>query len=75
VTVPGSYTLRLEAGDGEYTESDDMRIVLYADSCEHARNQDGFVQLAGDVNSDCRVDFLDFAGLAATWLQENYSTE
>ena len=71
----GSYTLQLEAGDGELTATDTMQIVLYADSCEHAKNQEGFEQLAGDTNNDCRVDFLDLVNLGLSWLQENYSTE
>ncbi len=71
----GSYTLQLEAGDGELTATDTMQIVLYADSCEHAKNQEGFEQLAGDTNNDCRVDFLDLVNLGLSWLRENYSTE
>jgi hypothetical protein len=34
-----------------------------------------FERLAGDINYDCKVDLLDLANLAASWLQENYSTE
>lgn len=75
VRVPGSYTLGLEAYDGEYTVTNTMQIVLYADSCEHASNQEGFEWLTGDLNRDCKVDFVDFANLAASWLQENDSTE
>ena len=72
----GTYTLQLEADDGESTpDTDTMQIELYADSCEHAQNQGGFEWLAGDVNQDCKVDFRNFASFAATWLDENYSTE
>ncbi len=71
----GTYTLQLEAGDGEFTVADTMQIEVYADSCEHARNQEGFEWFAGDINHDCKVDFVDFANLAASWLQDNYSTE
>jgi len=71
----GTYTLQLEADDGEHTVTDTMQIVLYADSCEHARNQEGFEWLAGDTNHDCKVDFLDVADLGTSWLEENYSTE
>jgi len=71
----GTYTLQLEAGDGEFTATDTMQITVYADSCEHAQNQEGFEQLAGDINHDCKVDFVDLANFAASWLQENYSTE
>ncbi len=72
---PGSYTLQLEAGDGEYTATDTMQIVLYADPCEHAKNQEGFEPIPGDINEDCIVNELDLAILEEHWLQWNYSTE
>lgn len=75
VKEPGSYTLQLEANDGEFITTDTMQIVLYADSCEHAQNQEGFEWLAGDINHDCKVDLLDVANLALTWLEKNYTTE
>ena len=75
VKLVGSYILQLEADDGDSTDTDIMQIELYADSCEHAQNQPGFGWLAGDVNRDCKVDFVDFANLAADWLEEHYSTE
>jgi len=71
----GSYTLQLEASDGEFTATDTMQIVVYADSCEHAQKQGGFAWLAGDINHDCKIDLLDLADMAASWLQNNYSTE
>ena len=71
----GSYTLQLEAGDGEFTVTDTMQIVLYADSCEHAQNQEGFEWIPGDINKDCIVNELDLALLEEHWLEENYSTE
>jgi len=67
--------LQLEAGDGKFTVTDTMQIVLYADSCEHAKNQEGFELIPGDVNEDCIVNVLDFVILIEHWLQENYSTE
>jgi T5SS/PEP-CTERM-associated repeat protein len=75
VIEPGSYTLQLEAGDGEFTATDTMQIVLYADSCEHASNQEGFELIPGDINHDCIVDDLDLAILEQHWLETNYSTE
>jgi hypothetical protein len=52
-----------------------MQIVLYADPCEHARNQEEFELIPGDINEDCIVNELDLAILEEHWLQENYSTE
>jgi len=75
VKAVGTYTLKLAAYDGQLTSNDTMQIVLYANSCLHARNQPGFVRLVGDIYYDCKVNFLDLAGLAAEWLEENYSTE
>ncbi|MHC4116378.1 MAG: hypothetical protein ACYSWO_02610 [Planctomycetota bacterium] len=71
----GSYTLQLEASDGEFTDTDTVQIVLYADSCEHARNQPDFVRLPGDTNDDCVVDFLDLANLGMSWLEANHTIE
>jgi len=71
----GSYTLQLEAGDGEFTATETMQIVLYADPCEHAKNQEGFELIPGDINEDCIVNELDLAILEEHWLQWNYSTE
>ena len=75
VRESGSYTLQLEAGDGELTATDTMQIVLYVDACEHAKNQDGFELIPGDINEDCIVDELDLAILEERWLQWNYSTD
>jgi len=75
VKEPGTYTLQLEAYDGEYTVSDTVKILVYADSCEHAQNQTGFKWLAADISRDCKVDFLDLANLAVSWLDEYYSIE
>jgi len=75
VIEPGTYTLQLEADDGEYTTADTLQIVVYEDACEHAKNQEGFVLLPGDLNEDCIVNELDLTILEEHWLQWNYSTE
>ena len=75
VIEPGLYTLQLEAGDGELTAAETIQIVLYADSCEHARNQEGFEPIPGDINEDCIVNELDLSILEEHWLQWNYSTD
>lgn len=75
IIEPGSYTLQLEAGDGELIAADTIQIVLYADACEHAKNQEGFELIPGDINEDCIVDELDLTILEERWLQWNYSTE
>jgi hypothetical protein len=75
IKEPGTYTLQLEASDGEFTAADTMQIVLYADACEHAKNQEGFVLLPGDINEDCIVNESDLTILEEHWLQWNYSIE
>jgi hypothetical protein len=72
---PGTYTLQLEASDGEYTTAETMQIIVYADACEHAKNQEGFVLIPGDINEDCIVNDLDLTILEENWLRWNYSTE
>jgi len=49
---PGTYTIQLEACDGEYTTADTMQIVLYTDACERAKNQERFALIPGDINED-----------------------
>lgn len=71
----GTYTLQLEAIDGEFTTTDTKQIVLYADACDHAKNQEGFELIPGDINEDCIVNEADLTILEEHWLQWNYSTE
>jgi hypothetical protein len=71
----GSYTFQIEATDGELSDTDTVQIILYADSCEHARNQPGFVRLPGDTNDDCVVDLRDLANLGMSWLEKNHTVE
>jgi len=75
VTVPGTYILQLHADDGEYTAVDTVQIIVYADACEHASNQEGFEWIPGDVNHDCVVDELDQAIMMEHWLESNYSID
>ena len=75
VIEPGTYTLQLEAGDGEFTATDTVQIIVYSDACEHASNQEGFEWIPGDVNHDCSVDELDQAIMLEHWLESNYSAE
>jgi hypothetical protein len=71
----GLYVVGIRRSDGEHATIDTMDIMVYSDACEHAKNQEGFEYLAGDVSEDCRVDLEDFASLAAAWLEENFTVE
>jgi hypothetical protein len=53
-----------------------VEINVYADSCEAAQNNpNGYTAPAGDMNNDCKVDFVDFATLAGAWLEDESLTE
>jgi hypothetical protein len=44
---------------------------VYIDNCEAAKSLPGFELIPGDLNADCKEDFLDFAIFADGWLQSN----
>ena len=67
----GSYTLQLEAGDGEYTDSDILTINVYSDNCEAAKSLPEWEPIPGDINLDCIVDQLDMDILTENWLKCN----
>jgi hypothetical protein len=73
----GHYVLELRAVDAaQHEESDLMEIDVYDNSCQAAQNNpNGYTAPAYDFNSDCKVDFNDFAMFAATWLQDESLTE
>ncbi len=71
-TELGSYTLQLTADDGEAAENigtSNITIEVFNDSCEAAQSLPGYAPIPGDINADCKVDFLDFAILAGGWLE------
>jgi hypothetical protein len=71
LTQIGAYVLEIKATDGEYTGSDTMTINVYADSCKAAQSLPGYQVIPGDLNGDCRVNYLDLAILAEHWLECN----
>jgi hypothetical protein len=73
----GRYVLELYAKDAAQNEdSDMMEVNVYGDSCEAAKNNPkGYTAPRYDFNNDCRVDFIDFAMFAATWLQDESLTQ
>lgn len=70
LSVLGTYVLKLEAHDGEYSGSDTMTINVYQDSCAAARGLPDYDPLNGDINGDCRVDELDEALMMENWLKD-----
>jgi len=73
----GVYVLELYAMDAVlHEDSDQMEISVYGDNCEAAKNNpDGYTASPYDFNEDCKVDFLDFAMVAAAWLDDTSLTE
>jgi len=72
LTETGTYVLELHAADAAQNEAvDQMEISVYSDSCEAAQNNpNGYTAPLGDVNNDCKMDFIDLAILAASWLDD-----
>jgi hypothetical protein len=77
LTETGTYVLELHAVDAALNESaDQMEISVYGDSCQAAQNNpNGYTAPLGDLNNDCKVDFIDLAILAAAWLEDTSLTE
>ena len=71
ITELGSYTLELQAGDGDITSSDTVTINVYSDACESAKADPDFELLFGDADEDCDVDIDDFVVFAGNWLACN----
>jgi hypothetical protein len=70
----GTYTLRLTADDGEVADNigtAEITIRVFENSCDAAKSVPGFALMTGDLNADCRNDFLDFAIFADGWLDCN----
>lgn len=67
-TEAGDYTFRLTADDGAESNSDSVRVFVGSDACAAAKAVPGFAKNAMDFNSDCFVDLMDLATLAAQWL-------
>ncbi|MBN1846643.1 MAG: LamG domain-containing protein, partial [Sedimentisphaerales bacterium] len=72
-TEAGTYTLRLTVDDGQAGLGDD----IFAEVVVEVTNPgcDVVIELgygmASDINEDCYVNLLDFAALAADWLECN----
>ncbi len=54
-------------GYGYNPDGDDVGWIAVINPCLH--------QLAGDINGDCKVDFIDFSIMASNWLKCNIMSE
>ena len=75
LSAAGTYVLKVDVSDGEYTSSDTVTIHVYNDRCAAAQSVPGYQPLVGDLNGDCRVDDLDMALLQENWLKDNSMTD
>lgn len=74
---PSTVTLTLAVSDVVHQDPviDTMTIDVYDDACK-AANADGTHEFdSTDLNQDCITDFLDFAWMAAAWLNDYTITE
>jgi hypothetical protein len=64
----GDYVLSLKATDsaGKFSSAP-VTIHVLADACAAAQHMPSYIALKGDENSNCKVDFIDFALLAGNW--------
>jgi hypothetical protein len=67
MTVANTYTFRLSVDDSAAVGTGDVTVTVYPDRCTATKAR-GVVLPAGDMNGDCRIDFLDMALLSEDWL-------
>jgi hypothetical protein len=67
-TEAGTYELTLTADDTEFTDSDTVSILVYADWCVAIKELEGLTPRFTDFNGDCVTDVLDVAIFAGEWL-------
>jgi hypothetical protein len=67
LTATGIYVFQLAADDTNRQASDTVQVVVGTDSC-NASFLNGASYNAMDFNTDCVVNFKDFADFAADWL-------
>lgn len=67
ITASGLYIFELSANDGDQQVSDTVQVIIGEDSCE-ASYLNGANYNDWDFDTDCDVDFADFADFAADWL-------
>jgi hypothetical protein len=67
ITATGVYVFQLTADDTNKQASDTVQVVVGTNSC-HASYLNGAAYNAMDFNTDCTVNFADFADFAADWL-------
>lgn len=70
----GVYVLKLTADDGEEADNigeEEITIEVFANSCDAAKSLPGFTAIPGDLDENCKEDFVDFAIFASGWLDCN----
>jgi hypothetical protein len=70
-TEVGSYYFKLVVNDGIDSGEDTVRVQVYSSACAAAQGNPLYTKQSTDFNSDCRVNFRDFATMAANWQKCN----
>lgn len=61
ISTLGVYEFKVEAADGELSDSDTIVVQVFTDGCSAAKAQPGYEPLLGDLDGDCDVDEDDLA--------------
>lgn len=69
----GWYLFKFSATYGDITISDEVNVGVYVDACEAAKADPGDIPATypgghGDIDGDCDTDLVDFALMAASWM-------
>jgi hypothetical protein len=70
LSVPGDYTLQLQAISASQVGSDTLMISIFENACEHSQNTrcSTWTPLRWDLNHDCVVELNDFGQFSAEWM-------
>ena len=69
--TPGTYKVKLVVSDGITDVEEVVEVVVYADTCDAQKNAPSrWTQNPYDFDGNCVVDLLDFAEVAAVWLDD-----
>jgi hypothetical protein len=78
ITETGEYILQLTATDDDDIPGSpsvsQMKVIVYADACEAAKNTPGYAKDAYDFDGNCIVSLTDLATLAKAWLASTAAT-
>ena len=69
-TTAGTYKIQLEVSDGTTSLETVAEVKVYDDACQAQKDAGGWTANEFDLDGNCLVDLLDFAAIAAEWLDD-----